>query len=329
MGKIVVLGSNSFAGSHLIDCLLSNTGYEIIGISRNDEAPGMFLPYKKNPHIERFRFMKIDFNRDMQQLIQALDSEQPETLINFAAQSEVEPSWKNPADWYRTNVLALVELTNRLKDKKFLKRYIHISSPEIYGACMGNVYEEQASNPSTPYAASKAAGDTFIKLLTKTFNFPAIIIRPTNYYGPGQQLFKIIPRSIIYIKKGKKIPLHSGGIAVKSFLHVKDAAEGVLKIIEHGKTGEIYHLSTTTGYPVKGVVQRICLKMHVHFSEVTENIGERLGQDAVYVINSDKARSLGWKPKISIDEGIADCIRWVEENWEAIKNEPLDYVHQP
>ncbi|MBS3132518.1 GDP-mannose 4,6-dehydratase [Candidatus Woesearchaeota archaeon] len=328
MGKIVVIGSNSFAGSHFIDYLLSNTDSSIIGISRRDEKKDVFLPYKKNRNLERFRFQRFDLNKNMAELLKFLDDEKPEVIVNYAAQSEVAPSWENPLNWYDTNVSAVVKLTNHLKGQKYLKNYVHVSSPEIYGTCYMEVYEDHSYNPSTPYAASKAAGDMFIQLLAKNFNFPAIIVRPTNYYGPCQQLFKIIPKSIIYLKKGEKIPLHGGGRAVKSFIHIRDVCDGMLKIVEKGKAGEIYHLSQSSGYSVRKIVEKICSKMGKKFNEATDIVEERLGQDASYIISSYKARKLNWEPKIGIDEGLAECIKWVEDNWSEIKTEPLKYIHE-
>ncbi len=330
MGKVVVIGSNSFSGSHFVDCLLSNTRHTIIGTSRSPEKKDIYLPYKKNKNISRFRFCKFDLNEDMADLRKFLDEEQPEIIVNYAAQNEVGPSWENPTHWYRTNALAVVALTHHLRDKAYLKRYAQISSPEIYGACYGNVYEDAPYNPSTPYAASKAAGDMFIQTLAKAFNFPATIVRSTNVYGPGQQLFKIIPKSIVSIKLGRKIPLHGGGKAIKSYIHIRDACDGTLKAIERGKAGEIYHLSPSSGYTVKSIVQRICDKLGKDFNEAVEITEERLGQDAAYIINSDKAKKeLQWEPKISLDEGLQSCIDWVNENWEIIANEPTDYVHKP
>src|SRR4029077_17048135 len=132
----------------------------------------------------------------------------------------------------------------------WLKRYVHISSPEVYGTCEGTVKEDAPLNPSTPYAASKASGDLFLWTLVKNFNFPLVMIRATNVYGAHQQLFKIIPRTAIYLKLGKTIELHGGGTAVKSYIHVRDVSQGELLAMEHGRKGEIYHFSPDCGVAV-------------------------------------------------------------------------------
>ncbi|MBI2523164.1 GDP-mannose 4,6-dehydratase [Candidatus Woesearchaeota archaeon] len=329
MIKLAVIGSNSFAASHFIDYALSNTNNEILGVSRRPEKNDIFLPYKKNGNSSRFSFHQFDLNRDMAELLDFLDKEQPENIINYAAQSEVGPSWENPIHWYNTNVIGVVNLTNHLRKQPYVKKYIHISSPEVYGSCEGKVNEDCPFNPSTPYAASKASGDMFIQILIKQFTFPAILVRSTNYYGPGQQLFKIIPRSIIYIKSGKKIQLHGGGRAIKSFIHIRDVCAGMLKIMEKGRLGEIYHLSPPSFYSVRDIVQRICLILGCNFSEVTQAVEERPGQDAAYIISSEKAKQIGWEPKITIDSGLRECVDWVNKNWDVIKKQSLLYNHIP
>ncbi len=328
--KYVVIGSNSFSGSTFIDLLLESHDCEVIGISRSPEYKNLFLPYAyKKKRSNRFHFYQMDLNKNMKEIIDLLDKEEPDAIVNFAAQGEVQHSWEYPEHWFQTNCLAVVNLSNRLKDKKYLKRYVHISTPEVYGSCEGNVPENFTYNPSTPYAASKVAGDLFLFTLVKNFSFPLIMIRSTNVYGKHQQLYRIIPRTIIYLKKGQKIELHGGGVAIKCFIHIRDVALGILKVIQFGRPGNIYHLSPERGYSISDVVRKICEKMGYDFKSSTIPVSERLGQDAKYVIDSTKARSeLGWRPTISFDEGLDEVIRWIEENWEEIQKEPLEYIHK-
>ena len=158
----------------------------------------------------------------MQDIIDLIKSFKPRSIVNFAAQSEVAPSWDHPEHWYMTNVVSLSILTNAIKDMNFIDRYLHISSPEVYGTCEGSVDENFRLNPSTPYAVSKAAADFHLHTLVKNYNFPMVMVRSTNVYGAHQQLWKIIPRSVINIKLDKKIQLHGGGVAVKSFINIRD-----------------------------------------------------------------------------------------------------------
>lgn len=328
MKKVLVIGSNSFSGSDFIDLLLEQGEYEVIGVSRSLEKSALFLPYRKrnSPH---FRFFKVDLNHHLDRLFTILDVFQPDYVVNFAAQSEVAPSWENPHHWFQTNAVALTHLANHLKNAHSLKRYVHISSPEVYGTCVGNIREDAPLNPSTPYAASKAAGDLSLFTFCKNFSFPLVMVRATNVYGAHQQLFKIIPRSAIYLKSNKPIELHGGGQAVKSYIHIRDVSRGELAIMERGRIGEIYHLSPDAGVEVRHVVGMICEKMGIDFTQATRTVAERLGQDKAYTIDSSKARQeFGWFPKITLEQGIQQTVSWIESCFDEIQREPLTYIHK-
>lgn len=327
--RIVVLGSNSFSGSDFIDLLLDDPRNEVAGISRSPEKSPAFLPYKRRERAA-FTFHQLDLNRHTREILRLLGDLKPQVVVNFAAQSEVAPSWEHPEQWFQTNAVALAALGNYLKGQPWLTRYVHISSPEVYGTCVGTVREDAPLNPSTPYAASKAAGDLFLFALVKNFRFPLIMIRATNVYGAHQQLFKIIPRSVIALKQGRTIPLHGGGAAVKSYIHIRDVSRGELAALESGQPGQIYHLSPDRGTAVRDVVRLICERMGRSVDASTVAVGERLGQDAAYVIDSSKARqAFGWAPRIPLEDGVAEVIAWIDEHWAQIQHEPLEYVHQP
>lgn len=329
MKTVVVLGSNSFSGQDFVDLLLGETDYNVIGVSRRSEPEVWRLRYCERGETKRFRFHALDMNRDMPELLALLDREQPRFIVNFAAQSEVAPSWERPEDWFRTNTVALAELVNHLRRRSYLDKYVHISSPEVYGTCRGTVLESAPLNPSTPYAASKAAADMLLETYRRQFGFPVTTVRATNVYGARQQLFKIVPRSIIAMKQGRKIPLHGGGKAVKSYIHVRDVSRGELAILEQGEIGATYHLSPDEGVAVADVVREIAFLMYKQFADVTETVAERPGQDAAYVIDSSLARSrFGWRPTIDLRAGLEETIAWVEKNWREIERAPLEYEHR-
>ena len=329
MKKVVVIGSNSFSGSDFVDLLLDDPEYEVIGVSRSPEKGRLFLPYKDRNDLSRFRFHRLDLNQDMSALCGLLEETKPAYVVNFAAQSEVAPSWAHPEQWFQTNAVAIAALGNYLKDQRWLERYVHISSPEVYGTTEGVVKEDAPLDPSTPYAASKAAGDLMLFTLVKNFDFPLVMIRATNVYGAHQQLFKIIPRTAIYLKLGRKIQLHGGGYAVKSYIHIRDVSRGEKAAMERGRHGEIYHLSPDEGVAVRHVVRLICEQAGKDFDRTTEVVAERLGQDKAYVIDSSKARSeFGWAPRVGLEQGLREVVEWVERDWELIQCEPLEYVHK-
>jgi dTDP-glucose 4,6-dehydratase len=330
MSTAVVLGSNSFSGQDFIDHLLSETDLDVIGISRSEEKPPVFLRYRQNPEIGRYRFFSMDMNQDMDDILALLDREKPAYIVNFAAQSEVAPSWNSPEDWFLTNTVALSRLVNHLRGQDYLDKYLHISSPEAYGNCVGTVTEIAPDNPSTPYAASKSAADMLLETYRREFNFPLVTVRATNVYGPRQQLFKIIPRTVVFIKSGRMVELHGGGAAVKSWINVRDVSRGEHLVLQHGRIGERYHLSPEAGLAVRDVVKLVCEIMGETFEEVCKVVGERTGQDAVYVIDSTKARQeLGWVPQIDLEQGLTEVVAWGNKYWDDIKNQELTYIHRP
>jgi dTDP-glucose 4,6-dehydratase len=328
--SIVVLGANSFSGQDFVDLLLEGSDYDsIIGISRSAERSPLFLKYKTRQDLSRFKYHRIDLNNDMSGLLTLLDQTKPKHIVNFAAQSEVAPSWQTPEDWYQTNTVALARLVNHLTKTTYLERYLHISSPEVYGSCVGSVTETAPCNPSTPYASSKAAADQLLSVFRKQFNFPLLTVRATNVYGARQQLFKIIPRTAIYLKLGKTIELHGGGVAVKSYIHIRDISVGELAILQRGQVGGLYHLSPDSGISVKDVVKILCEAHGSDFTKSTSIVEERPGQDAAYVIDSSLAKTtLGWRPTHSLQDGLSEVVKWVHEYWDEIQSQPLAYIHQ-
>jgi dTDP-glucose 4,6-dehydratase len=326
---VVVLGANSFSGQDFVDLLLEDPSCRVVGVSRSAERSEVFLKYKTRKDLSRYEYHPLDFNRDSEKLCALLDKLQAPEIVNFAAQSEVAPSWEHPEHWYETNTVALAKMVNHLRRRKYLKRYLHVSSPEVYGTCEGIVKEDAPANPSTPYASSKAAADQLLEVYRKQFGFPVLWVRATNVYGARQQLFKIIPRSTIYVKAGKRIQLHGGGVAVKSYIHIRDVSRGELAILNQGRLGQLYHLSPDSGVAVKDVVATICKRMGKSFSEAAEAVAERPGQDKAYVIDSTLARTeLGWKPEISLEQGLGEVAAWVETYWAEISKLPLDYQHK-
>ena len=323
-----VIGSNCFTGSYLVDHLREDPRNEIIGISRSAEYKPVFLPYKRHGE-GRFRFFQIDLFKEPGRLISVLDEFEPAYVINVAALSEVGLSNFQPLEYFQTNCLGTVQLCDQLRTRKYLKRYIHISSAEVYGSC-GTALEETAPlDPSTPYAVSKAAADMYLVTLFRNFGFPVNLIRSTNVYGARQQLYKIIPRSILYVRTGRKIELHGGGRAVKTWVHIRDVVRGIRLVIEKGKPGETYHFSDKNSCSIAELVKRIFEILGLSFEEWTVSTQERLGQDARYLLNYSKAQEeLGWTPQVPFEWGLTEVISWMDEGWQDIVNEPKIYVHK-
>jgi len=329
--KIVVIGSNSFSGASFVAHCLS-LGMKVLGISRSSEPAAVFLPYKWNALAKKgcFEFEKLDLNRDTEKIAHCIEKFCPDYLVNFAAQGMVAQSWEHPQDWYETNVVGNVKLHDKIRHFKFLKRYVHVSTPEVYGNCTGKVTETNPFNPSTPYAASRAACDLHLHTFFHQYQFPVVFTRAANVYGPGQQLYRIIPRTILFIKLGKKLQLHGGGHSVRSFVHIRDVADATLRIAQNGINGEAYHISTDKYIAIKDLVALICNMMKKDLSEVVEIVDDRPGKDAAYLLDSSKLRKeLKWSERISLEEGIQETIRWVCDNFEDLQKQPQDYIHKP
>jgi dTDP-glucose 4,6-dehydratase len=321
--RILVLGSNSFSGASFVAHALEE-GAEVLGASRSAEPITAFLPYRweeTRGRLQNFRFLKADLNHDLDTLDDAVAQFKPEWVVNFAAQSMVAESWLHPEHWYQTNVVANVRLHERLRRHPFLRKYVHVSTPEVYGSCSGAVREDAPMNPSTPYAASRAACDLHLMTFFRQYSFPVVFTRAANVFGPGQQLYRIIPRAILYILLGRKLPLHGGGRSVRSFIHIRDVADGTLRIARDGAPGEIYH---------REVVEMVCRKMGAAFEDVVEIVGDRPGKDAAYLLDSTKAReTLGWTDRVSFEQGVDETIEWVRGHLDVLRNQPLEYIHKP
>src|SRR3990167_10075593 len=253
----LVLGSTSFAGSSFVDYLLSQ-GERVIGISRSIEPHPLMQPYFNNPNKQAFQFYPFDLNNCLDDIINIIKKYKPRYIVDFAGQGMVAESWSDPAQWYLTNIVSKVKLHHYLKDCDFLERYVRVSTPEIYGNAQEKLKEDQLSNPSTPYAVSHAAIDMSLQAFFRQYQFPVILTRFANFYGPYQQLYRIIPRTMIYALTGKKLLLHGGGTSRRVFIYGDDVASGLDAVIQRGKCGETYHFSAGEVITIANLVRQTC-----------------------------------------------------------------------
>lgn len=329
MPKFLILGSNSFSGAFFCDHLAA-LGHDVIATSRSDEPHEAFLPYKWTRRPGTVRFKRIDINRDLDALDALLASEQPTHIVNFAAQSMVGESWLNPDHWMMTNVVSTVRLHERLRRYDKLERYVHVTTPEVYGSTEGWVREDCAFNPSTPYAVSRAAGDMSLRTYFATYGFPVVFTRAANVYGPAQQLYRIIPRTIYAAMTGQKLKLDGGGKSVRVFIHMTDVSDATLKVATRGQLGHTYHISGYELVSIRALVETILARLGKSFDECVEIGPERPGKDTAYTLDSVKIRTeLGWQDRVSLEGGIADTIDWLQRFEPALKTLPMKYVHKP
>ena len=335
MKKIFVIGSNSFSGSNFVNRALEN-GYKVMGISRSSEPAAVFLPYKwskhkKEAYLEKnFIFRKLDLNIDLEEIIKSLDSFMPDYVVNFAAQGMVAESWLNPTHWYKTNVVSQVALHDELRKKPYLKKYLHVTTPEVYGSTdSGWIDEKQFFLPSTPYAVSRASCDMHLRSFYEAYNFPVVFTRAANVFGPGQQLYRIIPRTILSALSGKKMNLHGGGSSIRSFIHISDVVDATLKLLVEGQPGSTWHISTREEISIKKLVQKICSFCNVEFEQIVKVTDERLVKDQSYLLDSSSIRDeFNWRDKIDLNTGIKQTISWVEDNYDLLCKLPWNYEHK-
>jgi dTDP-glucose 4,6-dehydratase len=212
---------------------------------------------------------------------------------------------------------------------KFIKKYVHVTTPEVYGSTDGWIKENFVFAPSTPYAVSRAACDLHLMSFFKAYQFPVVFTRAANVYGPGQQLYRIIPRTMLYARLGKKMNLHGGGSSIRSFIHMDDVSMATLKIATEGNPGESYHISTNDTVSIRGLVEKICDLTKTSFSDLVNVSDDRLGKDQAYLLDSNKLRNdFSWQNEINLEEGLKDTLSWVDNNLDLLKKLPADYVHK-
>lgn len=326
--RYAVIGSNSFAGSAFVARAV-NLGANVLGFNRSPESSPIFLPYKSSEYASRYQFVQADINQDLDRVICDIDAFRPQVVVDFAGQGMVAESWTNPEQWYVTNIVSKVKLHELLRKRDWIERYVRISTPEVYGSQNQLLKESWQYNPSTPYAVSHAAIDLSLKAFHQNYHFPVLFTRYANFYGPGQQLYRIVPRTILYALTGRKLQLHGGGSSTRAFIFVDDVAEAIMRALEAGNTGEIYQFSPERFLTIRQVVEIICERIGVSFCDMVEVGPERSGKDMAYLMDASKARTeLGWAESRSFEQGVDATIKWIRNNLDEIKTLRWDYVHK-
>jgi len=325
--RVAILGSNSFAG-RCLSKLMIEQGREVLGISRSPQGSEIFfesdLIKRKN-----FRFLQADLNSHLDTIVEELNQWKPTVIFDLAGQGMVAESWENPEQWYQTNIVAKTKLQKLLLSSNFLERYVRVSTPEVYGHSNRLLSESWEFKPSTPYAVSHAAADMTLKIFHTEYGFPVVFTRFANFYGPRQQLYRIIPRAIVYGYLNRRLGLDGGGKSVRSFIYGDDVAVALQASAEVGKVGEIYHFTSGHFLTIRSVVELICDQLQIPIETLCFDQAERPGKDLAYLMNADKALTeLGWKPATVLEDGIAATIRWVSKHINQIQALPLYYEHR-
>ena len=250
-------------------------------------------------------------------------------IVNFAALNVVSPSWDHADDYIHQNVTKIALLARALRDVP-LTKYVHVSTPEVYGNQEGPIKEDAYFDPSTPYAVSRCTAEGLLICEHKQYGLPVVFTRACNVYGPGQQLYRLIPKVLWCIKKGVKFPLEGGGTSKRAFCYVDDVCEATRLVMVKGRAGEAYNISHAEGIRTINSVVHICC--HVTGADpegIIQRTDPRPGQDPAYELDDSKIRALGFESTVSPDEGITRTWQWLNDNWDTLKDASTTYEFRP
>jgi dTDP-glucose 4,6-dehydratase len=302
--KILVTGGAGFIGSEFVRQGVKR-GYRLVVVDCLTYAGDL----KRIKEVSKdIRFYKIDicFKEKLEAVFQR---EKFDGLVHFAAQTHVDRSLKDNTPFIRTNILGTQHLID-LSLKYGLQTFVHISTDEVYGQSLKGFFKESDPlRPRNPYAVTKASGELLVQAAIHTFALPAIIIRPANNYGPWQYPEKLIPVVISKSLKGQRVPVYGKGHQIREWLHVADCAEGIFLALEKGNKGEIYNIGSYFEQRNIETVKTI-LRILGKKENLIRFVPDRPGHDFRYSVDCAKIRKLGWRSRVSFDEGIASTIAW-------------------
>ena len=318
MKKIIVTGGLGFIGSNLIELLLKKNFY-VINIDKGTYSSN-FYNTKDFIKSKKYKFIKLDIaNKKIGKIFKKF---KPSGIFNLAAETHVDRSIDSPGNFIQSNIVGVYNLLECFKifSRKNKSKLIHISTDEVYGDVLkGRTDENHPYQPSSPYAASKAASDHLVSSYIRTYNLPAIVTNCSNNYGPKQHPEKLIPKLIYNIMKNRPLPIYGKGTNCREWIYVKDHCEALIKVFEKGKIGEFYNIGSNknlnnlqvTKELLKNSKKIISLgkKVKINF------VKDRPGHDIRYALNSNKIKKkLKWRPKTNFSKGIQLTINWYFEN---------------
>ncbi len=314
--KLLVTGGLGFIGSNFILRLLRESNdYEIINVDAElFGADHKNLSQIKNSEKYNFEKGNISNRKFMEEQITKCDA-----VINFAAESFVDRSINDASPFLVSNIRGAFTILDIITKQK--KRMIQISTDEVFGSLSnGTAVEDSKFNPSSPYAATKAAAELLVHSYSVTHDSDVIITRCTNNYGPRQFAEKLIPKTIILASQNKKIPIYGKGTNVRDWIYVDDHCDAVLLALLNGKTGESYNISANNEIDNLTIVKKI-LEIMNKPENLIEFVEDRPGHDLRYSLDSTKIHDqLGWKIKTTFDDGLKKTVRWYLDNPELLNN---------
>jgi dTDP-glucose 4,6-dehydratase len=328
---IVVTGGAGFIGSALVRYLINHTDYHVVNVDKLTYAGNLdsLASVDSDP---RYSFVKADIC-DYNKMKDIFTQYHPQYVMHLAAESHVDRSIDGPTEFLNTNVVGtynLLEIARNYwqdldSDKKGQFRFLHVSTDEVFGSLGGTGYfnEQTAYKPNSPYSASKASSDHFVRAWYYTYKLPTIITNCSNNYGPYQFPEKLIPVVILKAFKGDAIPVYGKGENIRDWLYVEDHVKALITVIENGKIGETYNIGARNERKNIDLVKKICLLMDKlaansvikNHASLIKSVQDRPGHDLRYAIDPSKIeKELDWKPTVSFEQGLKRTIQWYLDN---------------
>lgn len=328
--KILLTGAAGFIGSAVHRRLLAETPHTVIGLDNLSYAAG-YLDATKPRSDGRALFEKVDIC-DSAEVARVFAAHRPDAVMHLAAESHVDRSIDGPIGFVRTNMLGTAVLLEAARqhwsgltgEARARFRFHHVSTDEVYGAlgADGEFTEASAYAPNSPYAASKAGADHLVRAWGRTYGLPVVLTNCSNNYGPYHFPEKLIPLTIINALEGKRLPVYGRGENVRDWLFVEDHADALCLVLERGVVGEGYNIGGAEERTNISVVRAICAILDEMRPDpggprdrLIEFVADRPGHDFRYAIDAGKiARELGWRPRVSFDEGLRRTVAWYLDN---------------
>lgn len=331
--NIIITGGAGFIGSHVVRLFVNKyPEYQIINLDALTYA-GNLENLRDIENKPNYRFAKVNI-LDVKAVEELFDQYQVTDVIHLAAESHVDRSIVSPLDFVYTNVIGTVNLLNTAKQKWAADlenhRFYHVSTDEVYGSlgAEGLFTEETAYDPRSPYSASKASSDHFVRAYHETYHLQTVISNCSNNYGPFHFPEKLIPLFINNIIQGKPLPVYGDGLYTRDWLYVKDHAIAIDMVFHQGVIGETYNIGGFNEWKNIDLVKLLCTQMDEKLGkpagtseQLITYIKDRPGHDRRYAIDASKInRELGWKPSVTFQEGLSETIDWFLANTEWLNN---------